>query len=125
MSGVLAVPVLTGSAAYGVAETFGWASGLDSRPARAPEFYAVIVAATAVGVAINFIGLNPITALVFSAVINGLLAAPLVVVLMLVSNNKKAMGARTNGRILNAIGWITAVVMGVAAVALIVTTILG
>jgi Mn2+/Fe2+ NRAMP family transporter len=58
-------------------------------------------------------------------VINGLLAAPLVVILMLVSNNRKAMGARTNGPVLNAIGWVTAVVMGVAAIALIVTTILG
>jgi NRAMP (natural resistance-associated macrophage protein)-like metal ion transporter len=124
-AGVLAVPVLTGSAAYGVAETFGWSSGLDSRPARAPEFYAVIVAATAIGVAINFVGLNPITALVFSAVINGLLAAPLVVILMLVSNNRRAMGARTNGRLLNTIGWVTAAVMGVAAIALILTTILG
>jgi Mn2+/Fe2+ NRAMP family transporter len=85
----------------------------------------VIVAATAIGVAINFLGFNPITALVFSAVINGLLAAPLVVVLMLVSNNRQAMGARTNGKILNAIGWVTAAVMGVAAIALIVTTIVG
>ena len=124
-AGVLAVPVLTGSAAYGVAETFGWASSLDARPSRAPEFYAVIVAATAIGVAINFLSLNPITALVFSAVINGLLAAPLLVILMLVSNNRRAMGARTNGRILNAIGWVTAAVMGVAATALVATTVLG
>ena len=123
-SGVLAVPVLTGSAAYGVAETFGWASGLDSRPKHAPEFYAVIVAATAIGVTINFLGLNPITALVFSAVINGLLAVPLVVILMLVSNNRRAMGERTNGRGLNLLGWVTAAVMGAAAIALIATTIL-
>ena len=121
-SGVLAVPVLTGSAAYGVAETFGWSSGLDSRPARAPEFYAVIVAATAIGVAINFLGLNPITALVFSAVINGLLAAPLLVILMLVSNNRRAMGTRTNGRGLNILGWLTAAVMAAAAIGLIATT---
>jgi NRAMP (natural resistance-associated macrophage protein)-like metal ion transporter len=123
-SGVLAVPILTGSAAYGVAETFGWQSGLDSRPTRAPEFYAVIVAATAIGIAINFLGLNPITALVFSAIINGLLAAPLLVILMLVSNNRHAMGSRTNGRGLNVLGWITAAVMGAAAIALIATTIL-
>jgi NRAMP (natural resistance-associated macrophage protein)-like metal ion transporter len=123
-AGVLAVPVLTGSAAYGVAETFGWSSGLDSRPSRAPEFYAVIVAATAIGVGINFVGLNPITALVYSAVINGLLAAPLLVVLMLVSNNRRAMGTRTNGRGLNVLGWVTAAVMGAAAIGLIATTIL-
>jgi NRAMP (natural resistance-associated macrophage protein)-like metal ion transporter len=124
-AGVLAVPVLTGSAAYCFAETFGWSSSLNARPARAPEFYAVIVAATAIGVAINFLGLNPITALVFSAVINGLTAAPLVVILMLVSNNRNVMGARRNGRLLNTIGWATAVVMSVAAIALIVTTIVG
>jgi Mn2+/Fe2+ NRAMP family transporter len=123
-AGVLAVPVLTGSAAYGVAEAFGWSSGLNSRPARAPEFYAVIVAATTIGIAINFLGPNPITALVFSAVINGLLAAPLLVVLMLVSNNPRAMGTRTNCRALNVLGWFTAAVMGAAAIGLVATTVL-
>ena len=124
-AGALAVPVLTASAAYGVAETFGWSSGLDTRPARAPEFYAVIVAATAVGIGINFVGINPIAALVLSAVINGLLAAPLLTILMLVANDRRAMGTRTNGRALNAIGWTTAAVMSAAAVALVVTTLLG
>ena len=124
-AGVLAVPILTGAAAYGVAETFGWSAGLDSRPSRAPQFYAVIVIATAIGIGINFVGLNPITALVYSAVINGLLAAPLLVVLMLISNDRKVMGERTNSRPLNVVGWATAVVMGVAAIALIVTSFVG
>ncbi len=124
-AGVLAVPILTGAAAYAVAETFGWKSGLDTRPARAPEFYAVIAVATAIGISINFVGINPITALVLSAVINGLLAAPLLVVLMLVSNDRTVMGSRANGRALNLLGWTTAAVMGVAAIALIATTILG
>jgi NRAMP (natural resistance-associated macrophage protein)-like metal ion transporter len=124
-AGVLAVPVLTGSAAYGVAETFGWRSGLNRRLSRAPEFYAVIAAATVVGMGINFVGINPIAALVIVAVINGMLAAPLVVVMMFVSNDRKVMGERTNGRLLNAVGWVTAAIISVAAVALIATTVLG
>ena len=124
-TGMLAVPILTGSAAYGVAEAFGWRSGLNRRPSRAPQFYAVIAAATAIGMGINFVGLNPIAALVITAVINGLLAAPLLVVLMLVSNDRKVMGERTNGRLLNAIGCVAAIVMSVAAVALIVTSVVG
>jgi NRAMP (natural resistance-associated macrophage protein)-like metal ion transporter len=124
-AGVLAVPVLTGSAAYGVAEAFGWRSGLDEKPSRAPQFYVVIVAATLVGMAINFLGINPITALVLSAVLNGLVAAPLLVLVMLVSNDRRAMGERTNGRLLNVIGGVTTIVMGLAAIGLIVTTIFG
>jgi NRAMP (natural resistance-associated macrophage protein)-like metal ion transporter len=124
-AGVLAVPVLTGSAAYGVSEAFGWKSGLDSKPGRAPQFYAVIIAATLVGMALNFLGINPITALVLSAVLNGLLAGPLLVLVMLVSNDRRVLGERTNGRLLNTIGWVTTGVMGLAAVLLIVTTIVG
>jgi NRAMP (natural resistance-associated macrophage protein)-like metal ion transporter len=124
-SGVLAVPVLTGSAAYGVTEAFGWRSGLDRKLTRAPQFYLVIIAATLVGMALNFLGINPITALVLSAVINGLVAAPLLVLVMLVSNNRAAMGERTNGRLLNVVGWVTTIVVGVAAVGLIVTSIFG
>ena len=122
-SGVLAVPVLTGSAAYGVSEAFGWRSGLDRTLTGAPQFYVVIIAATLVGMALNFLGINPITALVLSAVLNGLVAAPLLVLVMLVSNSRAAMGERTNGRLLNVVGWATTVVMGVAAVGLIVTSI--
>ncbi len=124
-AGVLAVPVLTGSAAYGVSEAFGWASGLDRKLTRAPQFYAVIVAATLVGMAINYLGINPITALVLSAVLNGLVGAPLLILVMLVSNDRAVMGERTNGRLLNVVGWLTTIVMGVAAVALILTTIFG
>jgi NRAMP (natural resistance-associated macrophage protein)-like metal ion transporter len=124
-AGVLAVPVLTGSAAYGVAEAFGWRSGLDRQFKGAPQFYVVIVAATLVGMAINFLGINPITALVLSAVLNGLVAAPLIILIMLVSNDRAVMGQRTNGRLLNVVGWATAIVMGAAAIGLIVTSILG
>ena len=124
-AGVLTVPVLTGAAAYGVSEAFGWRSGLERTVTRAPQFYAVIIAATVVGMAIAILEINPITALVLSAVINGLVAAPLLVLVMLVSNNRAAMGERTNGRLLNVVGWATTIVMGAAAIALVVTSILG
>jgi Mn2+/Fe2+ NRAMP family transporter len=99
------VPILTGSAAYGVTDAFGWRSGLDHKPTRAPQFYVVIIAATLVGMVIAILEINPIAALVLSAVINGLVAAPLLVLVMLVSNNRAAMGERTNGRLLNIVGW--------------------
>lgn len=120
-AGLLAVPVLTGSAAYAVAETFGWRSGLDEKPRHAAKFYAVIAASTIVGVAIDFIGINPIKALFWTAVINGVVAPPLLVVVMLVSNNKKVMGTRTNGTFTNIVGWLAAVVMFVAAIAMFAT----
>ena len=122
-AGVLAIPVLTGAAAYGVSEAFGWKSGLDRHPAKAPQFYAVIAVATAVGAVINFVGINPIDALVITAVINGLLAPPLLILVMAVANNRKVMGDRTNGHWLNVIGWVTTALMGVAAIALVVTTV--
>ena len=124
-AGVLAVPVLTGSAAYGVSEAFGWRSGLDRKPTWAPQFYAVIIAATIVGIGINFVGINPITALVLSAVLNGIIAAPLLVLVMFISNNRRAMGEQTNGRLLNVLGWVTTIIMGIAALALIVLTLAG
>jgi NRAMP (natural resistance-associated macrophage protein)-like metal ion transporter len=124
-AGVLTVPVLTGAAAYGLSEAFGWRSGLEHKITRAPQFYVIIIAATLVGMVIAILEINPIAALVLSAVINGLIAAPLLVLVMLVSNNRAAMGERTNGRLLNIVGWTTTIVMGVAAVALVVTSIFG
>jgi Mn2+/Fe2+ NRAMP family transporter len=115
--------VLTGSAAYAVAETFGWKSGLDETPRRAMKFYGVIAASTLVGVAIDFLGINPINALFWTAVINGLVAPPLLVVVMLVSSNKRAMGMRTNGRFTKIVGWLAAAIMFAAAIGMIVTWI--
>ena len=120
-SGLLAIPVLTGSAAYAVAETFNWKSGLDEKPRQAKKFYGIIAASTLVGVAIDFLGINPINALFWTAVINGVVAPPLLVVVMLVSNNKRVMGSRTNGLGTNIIGWLAAAVMFVAAIAMFAT----
>ncbi len=120
-AGLLAVPVLTGSAAYAVAETFGWRSGLDEKPRRAKKFYGIIALSTLVGVGIDFLGINPITALFWTAVINGVVAPPLLVVVMLIANNKKAMGTHTNGIFTNIFGWLATAIMFAAAIGMFVT----
>jgi Mn2+/Fe2+ NRAMP family transporter len=115
-AGLLAVPVLTGSAAYAVAEAFGWRAGLDEKPRHAKKFYAVIAGATLVGVGMDFAGINPISALFWTAVINGVTAPPLLVVVMLVSNNKRVMGRRKNGLGTNILGWLATAIMFAAAI---------
>jgi NRAMP (natural resistance-associated macrophage protein)-like metal ion transporter len=119
-AGFLAIPVLTGSGAYAVAEAFGWKQGLDEKPKRAKAFYAVITASTLVGMLINFTGINPIAALFWTAVINGVLAAPILVLIMLVSNNKTVMRNRVNRRGINVLGWLTTGIMAVATVLMFV-----
>ncbi|HEU5347777.1 MAG TPA: Nramp family divalent metal transporter [Ktedonobacterales bacterium] len=123
-TGLLAVPVLAGSAAYGIAEAFGWREGLSERFDHARGFYAVIAAATLIGLALDFLGINPITALVYTAVINGIVAVPLLVLLLLVANNRAIMGTFTNGRLSNAIGILTTAVMFIAAIALVISLVL-
>jgi Mn2+/Fe2+ NRAMP family transporter len=120
-SGFLAVPILTGSSAYAVAEAFGWKHGFDRRPEHAKEFYWLIAASTIFGMLINFAGINPMKALFLTAVINGFLAPPLLVLIMKVSNNREIMGQQVNGKWLNLTGWFTAAVMSAAAIGLIVT----
>ncbi len=119
-TGLLAVPVLAGSAAYGVSETFGWVEGLDRKPREAKAFYAVIALATLGGVALNLTGIDPMRALYWAAVVNGLLAPPLMVVTMLIARNPRAMGHLTISKKLAFGGWVsTAVMFGVAGVFLL------
>lgn len=120
-TGLLAVPVLAGSAAYGVAETFRWRASLESRPNKAKQFYGVLAVATLVGLALNFIGLNPIRALFWSAVINGVVSVPLMIVTMRMAANRKVMGEFTLPLYLRAAGWIATVVMLAASVGLFST----
>jgi NRAMP (natural resistance-associated macrophage protein)-like metal ion transporter len=120
-AGVLCVPILTGSAAYAAAEALEWKHGLDERPRRAKLFYGVIALSTVTGMLVNFVGINPITALFWTAVINGFLAPPILVVVMLVANNKSVLGQHVNGPLSNAIGWATTVAVSAAAFALLLT----
>ena len=120
-TGLLAIPVLAGSAAYGIAEAFGWREGLSERVDHARGFYAVIAAATLIGLALNFLGINPIAALVYTAVINGIVAVPLLVLLLLIANNRAIMGDFTNKWLSNVVGILTTAIMAAAAVALVIS----
>ena len=120
-TGMLAVPVLAGSAAYAVAETFEWKSGLDLKLLEAREFYAIIALATLGGVALDFTPIDPIKALFWSAVINGVIAVPIMVVMMLLADDPKVMGAFTVTRRLKALGWLATWTMAAAVVAMLAT----
>ena len=122
-TGLLAVPVLAGSASFAIAELFGWRSGLDLTPRRGQRFYLILVAAIVVGVVLDLGGTNPIRMLFLSAVLNGLLAPPLMVLVMLVGSNKTIMGTRVNGPWLNTLGWLATVLMSVAAASLLMTSL--
>lgn len=114
-TGLLAVPVLAGSAAYAVSETFRWTEGLDRRPREAKAFYAAIALATLGGVALNFIHIDPMRALYWAAVVNGLLAPPLMVVTMMIARNPRIMGRLTIPRHLVLGGWLSTAVMWAVA----------
>jgi Mn2+/Fe2+ NRAMP family transporter len=119
----LSVPVLAGSAAYALGEARRWPIGLARRPLEARAFYATLVFATLLGVAINFSPVNPIRALYWSAVINGLVAVPVMIVMMLMTANRRIMGKfKVVGR-LRTIGWTATAAMAAAAVGMCVTTI--
>jgi NRAMP (natural resistance-associated macrophage protein)-like metal ion transporter len=127
-TGLLAVPVLAGSAAYAVGEALHWPTGLDRKPLEAKGFYGVLIVATGVGLAINFPAvqrvthLSPIRALFWSAIINGVAAVPIMVVMMLMCHNKKVMGPFVNiSPILRVIGWIATAAMLLAAIGLFAT----
>ncbi len=115
-TGLLAVPVLAGSGAYALSEAFGWREGLDQRLLKAKAFYATIAVSTAVGVGLNFTSLNPVKALYWSAVVNGVLAAPVMAVIMLVAGNRRIMGRLSLPRPLLAAGWLATLVMLAASI---------
>lgn len=119
-AGALAIPILTASSAYALSGAFGWEQGLSKYPGRAPQFYWIIVASTLVGIEINFIGISPVDALYWTAVINGLLAPFVLFVLMLVTGNRKVMGDSINGPLTSILGWMTTALMTAAAAALVI-----
>ncbi|MEI9994068.1 MAG: divalent metal cation transporter [Rhizomicrobium sp.] len=120
-TGLLAIPVLAGSAAYAVAELRGWNEGLDNMPWQATGFYAVITAAVVLGVVMDYSGLDPIKALFWSAVINGVIAVPMMFAMMFVVSSTKLMGPFTAGRTLKVLGWASTLVMLAAALAMAAT----
>jgi Mn2+/Fe2+ NRAMP family transporter len=119
--GLLAVPVLSASASYAVSEGLSWKAGLNLKLKRAHGFYGVITIATLVGLMINFIGINPIQALIFTAVINGVIAVPLIFLIARIARNKNIMGEYRSGALSNAFVWATFVLMGASAIAMFAT----
>jgi NRAMP (natural resistance-associated macrophage protein)-like metal ion transporter len=120
-TGFLAIPVLAGSVSYMLAETFGWQEGLNKKWHEAKGFYVILAVSILIGFAINLIGINPIKALIFTAVAYGVTAPVLVGIVLHICNNKKIMGEHTNSTLSNILGWTTLVLMSVAAVALFLT----
>ena len=120
-TGLLAVPVLAASAAYAVGEAFGWRVGLAQKPERAPAFYWTIAAATFVGAGLNFTALDPIKALFWSAVINGVAAVPIMAMIMLMASRPQVMRQFTIRPWLKAFGWLATAAMALAAAGMIVT----
>ena len=114
-TGFLAIPVLSGSLSYIVSETFGWEEGLDKKFHEARPFYGVIIVSLLVGLAINYIGISPIQALIWSAILYGVTSPVIIAIVMHISNNKKVMGKYTNGFWSNLLGAATWVLMTVSA----------
>jgi NRAMP (natural resistance-associated macrophage protein)-like metal ion transporter len=120
-TGLLAIPVLAGSSGYALSDAFGWSEGLSRKFKQAKGFYLVIAASTLIGLWINFINIDPIKALVYTAVINGVIAVPILFAVMKIANDKKVLRDNTNGRISNVIGWLTFAIMGMSVVIMFVS----
>lgn len=122
-TGLLAIPVLAGSSSYVLSEAFGWDGGLNLSFHKAKKFYIVTVCSTLVGVAMTAFGVNPITALLYTAVIYGLISPPLIAVIMHIANNKKIMGTHTNSVLSNVFGLLTFMVMTAAGILFVVFSV--
>jgi NRAMP (natural resistance-associated macrophage protein)-like metal ion transporter len=120
-TGLLAVPVLAGSAAYAVAESFEWRTGLDVKLREAKGFYTIIAVATLGGVVLDFARVNPIRELIWSAILNGVIAVPIMAVMMLLAGQKRIMGPFVIRRPLRRLGWVATAVMAISVVAMFVT----
>jgi Mn2+/Fe2+ NRAMP family transporter len=118
-TGLLAIPVLAGSAGYAVAEAAGWKTGLDNMPWQARGFYSVIGAAVLLGLGIDWSPLDPIKALYWSAVLNGVVAVPMMAALMIVATNRRKMGDFRAGKVLGGLGWLSTAVMAAATVTML------
>ncbi len=124
-TGLLAIPVLSGSLSYIVTETFGWKKGLDKKFHEAKAFYVIIAISLALGLLMNYIGISPIKALIWSAILYGVTAPVLIAIILHIANNKKVMREYTNGKLSNILGFATLILMTVAAVVLLYLTATG
>ena len=121
---MLSVPILAGSCAYAIAEAAAWRGSLDDRPKDARGFYGVVAVAMGIGLLLDFAGFDAVAMLFWSAVVNGVLAPPLIVLVVLLTSDAAVMGERRNPPWLRALGWTSAAVMTVAALAMLVTAAL-
>ena len=118
-TGFIAIPVLSGSLSYIFAETFGWEQGLDKKFHEAKAFYIIIAISLILGLSLNYIGISPVKALIYTAILYGVTAPVLIAIILHISNNKKIMGEFTNGKISNILGFTALIIMTAAALALL------
>jgi NRAMP (natural resistance-associated macrophage protein)-like metal ion transporter len=123
--GFLAVPVMTTGAAFDLAQSFGWSHGIHKRPKEAKKFYMAIALFTLIAMGMNFFGINPMKALVFAGIVQGLSTPFLMLLVMRITNNRRIMGRWTNTRKMNALGWLTTAAMFAASIGLLVSLIVG
>jgi Mn2+/Fe2+ NRAMP family transporter len=117
----LSIPILAGSTSYAFADTFRLKQGLSKKFGKAKAFYLIIVISSIIGLGMNFLGINPIKALVYASVINGVVSVPIIFVIMKIANDKEILKEKTNGRLANIIGWLTFLIMAIASVIMFVT----
>ncbi len=118
-TGLIAIPVLSGSLSYIFTETFGWEQGLDKKFHEAKGFYVIIGISLLLGLSLNYVGISPIKALIYTAILYGITAPVLIGIILHISNNKKIMGEYTNSRMSNVLGFAALIIMTIAALALI------
>lgn len=122
-TGMLAIPVLAGSTSYAMAESFRWKEGLYRNLGQARAFYGIIIISMLVGLAINFVGIDPINALIYAAVANGLVAPIVLALIVLLGSNRLVMGRWTNKPYITAIGWLVTAIMTVAGIGAVIALI--
>jgi Mn2+/Fe2+ NRAMP family transporter len=119
--GFLAVPVMTTGAAYDVCQSAGWRNGLSCKPKDAKLFYAAITIFTLAAMLLNFLGINPMRALVFAGIVQGFSTPPLMLLIMVITNRRSIMGDKVNGRAINVLGWLTTSLISAASISLMVS----
>ncbi|HLJ16985.1 MAG TPA: Nramp family divalent metal transporter [Bryobacteraceae bacterium] len=122
--GFLAVPVMTGGAAYDLCQTLGWKYGLNKPPIQAKRFYMAIAIFTLMAMGMNFLGINPMKALVWAGIVQGFSTPPLMLLIMFITNNEAIMGERVNGLALNILGWVTTIAIFAASAGLVISWIM-